>query len=104
MPAECVLQYRRCLRKRYPCSTLGIVGLYTNTGIAIFQNAWCGTTADFGIDTNTGAPGSAKKDTRSCISNCGMDIVKSAPAAKFLKLGYFEGFNLGRSYLNIDTS
>ncbi|KAJ5146492.1 uncharacterized protein N7515_001056 [Penicillium bovifimosum] len=39
-------------------------------------NIWgqCGITNDFCIDTNTGAPGTAKKDTFGCISNCGTDI------------------------------
>lgn len=41
-------------------------------------NIWgqCGITRDFCIDTNTGPPGTAKKGTYGCISNCGLDIVK----------------------------
>ncbi|KFY45487.1 hypothetical protein V494_00922 [Pseudogymnoascus sp. VKM F-4513 (FW-928)] len=68
-------------------------------------NIWgqCGTTVDFCIDTNTGPPGTAKKDTYGCVSNCGMTIVRSGPPAQFIKLGYFEGFNLGRTCLNMDA-
>ncbi|KAI8266412.1 hypothetical protein K4K58_010009 [Colletotrichum sp. SAR11_239] len=70
-------------------------------------NIWgqCGTTTDFCIDTNTGPPGTAKKGTYGCISNCGMTIVQSGPPAQFIKLGYFEGFNLGsRDCLNMDAT
>ncbi|KAL0940177.1 chitinase [Colletotrichum truncatum] len=69
-------------------------------------NIWgqCGTTEDFCIDTNTGPPGTAKKDTYGCISNCGMSIVQSGPPSQFIKLGYFEGFNLGRKCLNMDAT
>lgn len=63
----------------------------------------CGTTADFCIDTNTGPPGTAKKDTYGCISNCGMDPIIGAPPQRFIKLGYFEGWNLGRGCLNMDV-
>ncbi|KAM5435297.1 hypothetical protein MferCBS31731_006262 [Microsporum ferrugineum] len=69
-------------------------------------NIWgqCGTTEDFCIDTRgDGAPGTAKKGTYGCISNCGMDIVKGDPPAQFIKLGYFEAFNLGRECLNMDV-
>ncbi|TLD19635.1 hypothetical protein PspLS_09441 [Pyricularia sp. CBS 133598] len=68
-------------------------------------NTWgqCGTTEDFCIDTNTGPPGTAKKDTYGCISNCGMSIVQSGPPAQFIKLGYFEGWNLQRDCLNMDA-
>ncbi|KAJ0164046.1 Killer toxin subunits alpha/beta [Colletotrichum tanaceti] len=69
-------------------------------------NIWgqCGTTEDFCIDTNTGPPGTAKKNTYGCISNCGMSIIQSGPPAQFIKLGYFEGFNLGRNCLNMDAT
>jgi GH18 family chitinase len=33
-----------------------------------------------------------------------MTIVQSGPPAQFIKLGYFEGFNLGRECLNMDVS
>ncbi|MBE3046704.1 hypothetical protein IMZ48_30065 [Candidatus Bathyarchaeota archaeon] len=64
----------------------------------------CGTTVDFCIDTNTGPPGTAKEGTFGCISNCGMTIVQSDPPAQFIKLGYFEGFNLGRECLHMDAT
>ncbi|KAH9209717.1 glycoside hydrolase superfamily, partial [Leptodontidium sp. 2 PMI_412] len=69
-------------------------------------NVWgqCGTTTDFCLDTNTGSPGTAKKDTYGCISGCGMTLIQSSPPAQFIKLGYFEGFNLGRDCLNMDAS
>ncbi|KAJ0319616.1 hypothetical protein Brms1b_003774 [Colletotrichum noveboracense] len=47
----------------------------------------------------------SKKGTYGCISNCGMTIVQSGPPAQFIKLGYFEGFNLGsRDCLNMDAT
>ncbi|TWU70441.1 hypothetical protein ED733_000323 [Metarhizium rileyi] len=52
----------------------------------------CGTTAEFCIDTNTGAPGTAKAGTNGCISNCGMKIVRGDPPSVFRKIGYFEGY------------
>lgn len=33
-----------------------------------------------------------------------MTIVSRAPPAQFIKLGYFEGFNLGRDCLNMDAT
>ncbi|KAJ4297053.1 hypothetical protein N0V88_003970 [Collariella sp. IMI 366227] len=73
-------------------------------------NIWgqCGITKDFCIDTNTGAPGTAKLATYGCISNCGVDIVKGDGTGA-IKIGYFEGYNLGREHLfqdatQIDTS
>ena len=75
-------------------------GKLTNTT----QWGQCGTTTDFCIDTNTGPPGTAKEGTLGCISNCGMTIVQSGPPAQFIKLGYFEGFNLNRDCLNMDAT
>ncbi|KAM7214753.1 hypothetical protein V8F06_009825 [Rhypophila decipiens] len=73
-------------------------------------NIWgqCGTTQDFCIDTNTGPPGTAKKGTYGCISNCGLDPVKGTGNGA-IKLGYFQGYGLGRpclyqDALQIDTS
>ncbi|KAK3936951.1 hypothetical protein QBC46DRAFT_461157 [Diplogelasinospora grovesii] len=43
----------------------------------------CGITADFCTDTGTGAPGTAKPGTNGCISNCGMNIVRSGAPAVF---------------------
>lgn len=64
----------------------------------------CGTTAEFCTNTSTGAPGTAAKGTNGCISNCGTNIVQSAPPAQFRSIAYFEGYNLGRSCLNMDAS
>ena len=33
-----------------------------------------------------------------------MNIIQSDPPKQFIKLGYFEGFNLGRECLNMDAS
>lgn len=73
-------------------------------------NIWgqCGVNRDFCIDTNTGPPGTAKKDTYGCISNCGIDIVKGTGNGA-IKLAYFQGYGLGRKCLyqdalQIDTS
>ncbi|KAB5513032.1 chitinase [Coniochaeta sp. 2T2.1] len=70
-------------------------------------NIWgqCGTTEDFCVDTRgDGPPGTAKTGTYGCISNCGNDIVKGSVPANFIKLGYFEAFNLNRECLNMDVS
>ncbi|KAL8335759.1 hypothetical protein RB598_009788 [Gaeumannomyces tritici] len=69
-------------------------------------NVWgqCGTTADFCIDTNTGPPGTAKKGSFGCISNCGMSLIRSpSPPAQFIKLGYFEAWSMGRKCLQMDV-
>ncbi|KAK3956166.1 hypothetical protein QBC32DRAFT_251260 [Pseudoneurospora amorphoporcata] len=68
-------------------------------------NIWgqCGITKDFCVDTNTGAPGTAKPGTYGCISNCGTDIVKGDGSGA-IKVAYFEGFNLGRDCLFQDAS
>ncbi|KAJ3478737.1 hypothetical protein NLG97_g8492 [Lecanicillium saksenae] len=52
----------------------------------------CGVTEEFCIDTNTGAPGTARKGTNGCISNCGTNIVHSDAPATFRRIGYFEGY------------
>jgi hypothetical protein len=69
-------------------------------------NVWgqCGTTSEFCTDTNTGPPGTARKGTNGCISNCGTNIVRGEPAAVYRSIAYFEGFNLGRSCLNMDIT
>jgi hypothetical protein len=68
-------------------------------------NIWgkCGLTKDYCVDTNTGSPGTAKKDTFGCISNCGMDIVKGDGTGA-IKVAYFEGYGLGRKCLFQDAS
>lgn len=68
---------------------------------------YCGTTEEFCTESpaDTGAPGSRKKDTNGCISNCGMDIVgNDNPPAEFRRVAYFEAFNVDRPCLNMDVS
>ncbi|KFY56270.1 hypothetical protein V496_06715 [Pseudogymnoascus sp. VKM F-4515 (FW-2607)] len=65
--------------------------------------AQCGTTTEFCVDTTLGAPGTAKPLTNGCISNCGTGIVRSTAPAVFRKIGYFQGYNLGRPCLYIDA-
>ncbi|GIK06329.1 hypothetical protein Aspvir_001976 [Aspergillus viridinutans] len=68
-------------------------------------NIWgqCGITADFCIDTNTGAPGTAKPGTYGCISNCGMDVVRGSGSGG-VKIAYYEGYCLSRQCLFQDAS
>jgi GH18 family chitinase len=73
-------------------------------------NIWgqCGITKDFCVDTNTGAPGTAKAGTNGCISNCGTDIVKGDGNGR-IRIGYFQSYGLNRKCLfqdvaQIDTS
>lgn len=63
----------------------------------------CGTTSEFCTDTGTGAPGTARKGTNGCISNCGTVIVRGEAPAEFRKIGYFEGYNFGRKCLSLDA-
>ncbi|KAL8366609.1 hypothetical protein RB595_010461 [Gaeumannomyces hyphopodioides] len=67
-------------------------------------NIWgqCGVTRDFCIDTNTGPPGTAKRGTYGCISNCGVDVVKGTGNGA-IKLAYFQGYGLGRKCLYQDA-
>lgn len=68
-------------------------------------NIWgqCGITKDFCVDTNTGAPGTAKPGTYGCISNCGTDIVKGSGSGG-IKIAYYEGYGMGRDCLFQDAS
>jgi GH18 family chitinase len=68
-------------------------------------NIWgqCGITKDFCVDTNTGAPGTAKSGSYGCISNCGTDIVKGDKGPT-IKVGYFEGYGMNRDCLLQDAS
>jgi hypothetical protein len=68
-------------------------------------NIWgqCGLTKDYCVDTNTGSPGTAKKDAFDCISNCGMDIIKGDGDGA-IKVAYFEGYGFGRKCLFQDAS
>ncbi|KGQ05404.1 Killer toxin subunits alpha/beta [Beauveria bassiana D1-5] len=53
---------------------------------------FCGVTKEFCTDTNTGNPGTAKKGTNGCISNCGTDIKQDGGPSEFRTIGYFEGY------------
>jgi hypothetical protein len=68
-------------------------------------NVWgqCGITKDFCVDTNTGAPGTAKTGTYGCISNCGTDILKGTGSGA-IKIAYFEGYGMNRECLLQDAS
>ncbi|KAH0426127.1 glycosylhydrolase family 18-6 [Colletotrichum camelliae] len=68
-------------------------------------NIWgqCGITKDFCVDTNTGSPGTAKPGTYGCISNCGTEVVKGDGNGA-IRIGYFEGYNMGRKCLYQDAS
>lgn len=68
-------------------------------------NIWgqCGITKDFCIDTNTGAPGTAKNGTYGCISNCGTDVVKGDGNGD-IKIAYYEGYCFSRDCLFQDVS
>ncbi|KAI9376021.1 glycoside hydrolase superfamily [Aspergillus egyptiacus] len=68
--------------------------------------AQCGTTAEFCTESKSasGAPGTAAPGTSGCISNCRILIERSDPPAEYLKLGYFEAYNLGRKCLHMDAS
>ncbi|KAI1464711.1 class V chitinase Chi100 [Daldinia caldariorum] len=76
-------------------------------------NIWgqCGTTNDFCVPSNssTGAPGTAAPGENGCISNCGTDIVASAPPDQIMSIAYFEAFSWNRpclhmSVTSVDTS
>ncbi|KAL4958341.1 glycoside hydrolase superfamily [Aspergillus filifer] len=73
-------------------------------------NACCNTLGNCGVSPEfcifeegpTGNPGTAPKGRLGCISNCGMDIVdNSEPPAEFMRIGYYESFNLDRPCLNL---
>ncbi|KAI0868461.1 hypothetical protein GGS24DRAFT_482282 [Hypoxylon argillaceum] len=64
----------------------------------------CGTTTEFCTNTSTGAPGTAQPGTNGCISNCGTDIVFSSAPAVFRRIAYFQGYNLDRPCLYMDSS
>lgn len=56
----------------------------------------CGVTAEFCTDTGTGNPGTAEPGTNGCISNCGTSIVRGDAPWTFRKIGYYEGYGMGR--------
>ncbi|KAL4945992.1 hypothetical protein BDV06DRAFT_218701 [Aspergillus oleicola] len=65
----------------------------------------CGVSPEFCIfeEGPTGNPGTAPADRLGCISNCGMEILdnSSEEPAEFMRIGYYESFNLDRSCLNL---
>ncbi|KAM0428425.1 hypothetical protein ACHAQK_011558 [Fusarium lateritium] len=67
---------------------------------------FCGITSDFCTNTTAkgGAPGTSQTQP-GCIGNCGNKIVgNTKKPAKFLNVGYFQGYNLGRPCLNMDVT
>jgi chitinase len=67
----------------------------------------CGTTSDFCVNdpAASGAPGTALPNTNGCISNCGYNIVNnSTKPASFMRIGYYESFNLQRPCLTMQPS
>ncbi|KAM3566265.1 hypothetical protein ARSEF4850_000773 [Beauveria asiatica] len=72
-------------------------------------NVWgqCGITRDFCVSApaDTGAPGTSKPGANGCIYNCGMDIVNNdTPPKSFIRVGYFEAWNLNRPCLHMRAS
>ncbi|KAF4433816.1 hypothetical protein F53441_13735 [Fusarium austroafricanum] len=68
---------------------------------------FCGITAEFCTNTTVkgAAPGTSADKTAGCIGNCGQNIVgNTKKPAKFLNIGYFQGYNLGRPCLNMDVT
>ena len=69
-------------------------------------NVWgnCGISKDFCIlnPADTGAPGTTKPGANSCISSCGLTITNNAsPPSNFIRVGYFEAWNLDRPCLHM---
>ncbi|KAK6499976.1 hypothetical protein TWF481_010333 [Arthrobotrys musiformis] len=67
-------------------------------------NIWgqCGLTKDFCVDTNTGAPGTAKPGTYGCISNCGLDVIPGNGNGA-MRIAYFQGYGMSRKCLYQDA-
>jgi chitinase len=67
----------------------------------------CGTTSEFCVNdpAASGAPGTALPNTNGCISNCGYGIVNnSTKPSSFMRIGYYESFNLQRTCLTMQPS
>jgi chitinase len=69
-------------------------------------NVWgnCGISKDFCIlnPADTKAPGTTKPGANSCVASCGMNITNNnVPPASFMRVGYFEAFNLERPCLHM---
>jgi hypothetical protein len=70
-------------------------------------NVWgqCGTTSEFCMKSSLGPPGTSAPGENGCISNCGTDIFKGSAPTQFIKLGYFEAWNLReRPCLHMDVT
>lgn len=72
-------------------------------------NVWgqCGITEEFCIPSpaDTGAPGTSKPGENGCVSSCGMNITNNdEPPENFMKVGYFEAWNLDRPCLHMRVS
>ncbi|KAH6688599.1 hypothetical protein F5X68DRAFT_168527 [Plectosphaerella plurivora] len=70
-------------------------------------NIWgqCGTTADFCTkSTSLGPPGTSEPGKSGCISNCGTGVTNIVKPRSFMKVGYFEGWNMERPCLHMDVS
>lgn len=68
---------------------------------------FCGITGEFCTNTTAqgAGPGTYKAGTAGCVSNCGTKIAgNTAKPAKFISVGYFQGYNVGRPCLNMDAS
>lgn len=63
----------------------------------------CGTSEDFCVEAE-GTPEERAEVPNRCISNCGNEIIEGSAPSSFVKLGYFEAFNLERECLNMDAS
>ncbi|KAL2868080.1 glycoside hydrolase superfamily [Aspergillus lucknowensis] len=64
----------------------------------------CGVSPEFCIreEGPTGNPGTAPADSKGCVSNCGLQILNnSAETTGFMRIGYFESFNLDRPCLHL---
>lgn len=71
-------------------------------------NIWgqCGTTKDFCTisKSETGNPGTSAPGKNGCIANCGTEVINNKEKPEnFLKVAYFEGWNMERLCLNMDV-
>ncbi|KAJ5195437.1 uncharacterized protein N7498_008875 [Penicillium cinerascens] len=67
----------------------------------------CGITPEFCTSSpaDTGNPGTARRGTNGCISNCGTKITNNnEPVLSPRRIGYFEAWNKQRECLNMDIS
>ncbi|KAH7091198.1 glycoside hydrolase superfamily [Paraphoma chrysanthemicola] len=69
-------------------------------------NVWgnCGISKDFCIlnPADTKAPGTTQPGANSCVASCGLEITNNgSPPAQFIRIGYFEAFNMERPCLHM---